>query len=82
MNERETLDAILAALGRIEAGQREVMAELRRRRAGPRKRAATVARKAKERALASGVTVSAEDMALAESYLRRGRRRRSPGSLK
>lgn len=59
---------------RIEAGQRELLAELRRKRKGPRKRAATVARRALQRV--ASVPVSDIDIARAERILRQGGQRR------
>lgn len=61
--------AIADALARIEAGQRELLAELRRRRKAPRDRAAKVARRAIERV--ASLPVTDLDVARAAKILRR-----------
>jgi hypothetical protein len=69
--EARTLEALQAALARVEAGQREVLAELKRRRKRPRERAAKVARGAIERV--ASLPVTDLDVAKAERYMRRRR---------
>lgn len=63
--------AILEALARVEAGNREVLAELKRRRKRPRERAAKVARRALDRV--ASLPVTDLDVAKAERYMRRRR---------
>lgn len=70
--EARELSAVLDRLAVIEAGQRELLAELKRRRKRPRERAAKVARAALERV--ASLPVTDLDVAKAERYMRRRRR--------
>lgn len=63
------LAGVLDRLAAIEAGQRELLAELRRRRKAPRVRAAKVARRAVERV--ASLPVTDLDVARAAKILRR-----------
>jgi hypothetical protein len=69
--EQQGLAELAAAVARLEAGQREVLAELKRRRKAPRVRAAKVARRARERVASMPVTDI--DVAQAARYMRRRR---------
>jgi hypothetical protein len=65
------LGAVLERLAAVEAGNREILAELKRRRKRPRERAAKVARRAIDRV--ASLPVTDLDVAKAERYMRRRR---------